>query len=118
VENSGGVRGLARGAIGAEQAKVNKRCDRVLHRPLRRKPPALPTSRSDAFTVSVAFGRLLVGLRGFACHSACPPDAPRTEATDKGLPVSVRFKPSHVEFVGSAPGGGEPHQYQPGLLPR
>ena len=59
-------------------------------------------------------------LRGWAQRKAAPPDAPRTEATDKGLPAPVRFEASQVEFVGSAERTrrGEPHHYQPGLLPR
>ena len=60
------------------------------------------------------------GLAAFPIHSACPPDAPRTEATDKGLPASVRFEASHVEFVGSAERTrrGEPHLPIPVPLPR
>ena len=57
-------------------------------------------------------------LQLFPFTARCPPDAPRTEATDKGLPASVRFEASHVEMVGRAHGRGEPHQDQPGLLPR
>ena len=53
----------------------------------------------NALAASAAFSS---GFARFPIHSAAPPDAPRTEASGNRATASVGFKPSYVEFVGSA----------------
>ena len=98
----------------ATSTSCNKALRRVLCRPFRAagsSPPALPIPLWNALAEFAGFS---FGLCAFSLHSAAPPDAPRTDATDKGLPASVRFKASPVEFVGSAERTRRgPSQYKP-----
>ena len=79
----------------------------------RSSPLACPTPPSNALPASVASCRLLVGLRGFACHSALPHRTRRTEASGSLYTTIRRFQglptcghPSHRAH----PAGTEPIQ--------